>query len=233
MKTTSSGYDEYGATDKRESLPLAVTPDKSSSSGAIMKEGRHETALPLHHTPLNSLQTEVQTSDTFIWSTPTKNNSSRVNAYRGENTPSTATSLDYASSESSISPSRRGHIDQKEADEIRLSINFERAQHIRPPKSLESNSKQEVLVQIFLPKFVLEVMGGAGAVWGFSEAVGLRTSANLWFWRPVTLFAGALFFIRWCRQLQGFRRSHHDVRAGQRLIGIAESETIALMQGHA
>eukprot|EP00978_Attheya_sp_CCMP212_P024094 scaffold75214_cov31-Attheya_sp.AAC.1 len=43
------------------------------------------------------------------------------------------------------------------------------------------------LVQIFSARLVLEVFGGAGAIWGCSEAVGLRNATNVSFWRPLAL----------------------------------------------
>ena len=57
-------------------------------------------------------------------------------------------------------------------------------------------------VQLFLPKLVLEVFGAAGAIWGFSEAVGLRTSATNWFWRPAAMMVGGLFWMRWIVQVR-------------------------------
>jgi len=60
------------------------------------------------------------------------------------------------------------------------------------------------VVRIFLPKFVLEVMGGTGAIWGFSEAIGWRNIETIWFWRPVALAVGFLFFVRWTFQIQDF-----------------------------
>ena len=56
-------------------------------------------------------------------------------------------------------------------------------------------------LQVFAAKFVLEVMGGAGAIWGFSEAIGWRNLENVWFWRPVALTGGFIFFLRWTYQL--------------------------------
>jgi len=217
---------EYGAPDMRESVPQTVTPDRSSSSSARVEDDQGESMLPLHH-QVKSTQAGKQTS---VPSTPTKSGSSRVEAYQSENTPSTVTWLDYDSSDSSVSPSPRyidpRYIDQRDADEVRLSINFQNVQYSLPSNTKQGKSKTEVILQIFGPKLVLEVMGGAGAVWGFSEAIGLRTSATAWFWRPVTLFAGALFFIRWYRQLQEFRRQL-DLRAQRR--STVEDETTALV----
>ena len=43
-----------------------------------------------------------------------------------------------------------------------------------------------------------------GAIWGFSEAIGLRTASNVWFWRPCALTIGAIFFARWLSQIQEY-----------------------------
>eukprot|EP00571_Detonula_confervacea_P013581 CAMPEP_0172311700 /NCGR_PEP_ID=MMETSP1058-20130122/15593_1 /TAXON_ID=83371 /ORGANISM="Detonula confervacea, Strain CCMP 353" /LENGTH=107 /DNA_ID=CAMNT_0013024973 /DNA_START=207 /DNA_END=530 /DNA_ORIENTATION=- len=67
----------------------------------------------------------------------------------------------------------------------------------------KSNSDKLIrLFQIFSAKLVLEVFGGAGAIWGFSEAVGLRVATNIWFWRPCALTVGTIFFARWIMQMQ-------------------------------
>lgn len=58
------------------------------------------------------------------------------------------------------------------------------------------------LSRTFLVKFVLEVLGGGGAIWGFSEACGLRTPNNaVWLWRPLALGTAVLFGLRWLWQL--------------------------------
>jgi hypothetical protein len=57
------------------------------------------------------------------------------------------------------------------------------------------------LVLTFLVKLVLEVFGGGGAIWGFSEACGLRTTHTIWFWRPVALTVAFLFAVRWILQI--------------------------------
>jgi hypothetical protein len=58
------------------------------------------------------------------------------------------------------------------------------------------------LLRTFSAKFVLEIMGGGGAVWGFSEACGLRTQDNVWLWRPLALMTALVFALRWLWQLQ-------------------------------
>ena len=59
-----------------------------------------------------------------------------------------------------------------------------------------------LLFSTFVRKLILEVCGAAGAVWGFSECVGLRTNENVWFWRHLSLLVFVIFFIRWLRHLQ-------------------------------
>jgi hypothetical protein len=58
------------------------------------------------------------------------------------------------------------------------------------------------LVQEFSAKIVLEVFGGGGAIWGFSEVLGLRTTENRDLWRTIAMFIAFLFFLRWSRQLR-------------------------------
>ncbi len=57
------------------------------------------------------------------------------------------------------------------------------------------------LLHIFGANLILQVFGGAGAVWGFSEVIGLRTPETVWLWRPVAQFVGAVFFARWILEL--------------------------------
>eukprot|EP00934_Nitzschia_sp_Nitz4_P003151 Nitzschia sp. Nitz4//scaffold286_size23798//5958//6413//NITZ4_008448-RA/size23798-processed-gene-0.37-mRNA-1//1//CDS//3329545732//3141//frame0 len=58
------------------------------------------------------------------------------------------------------------------------------------------------MTHTFVAKLILEVFGGAGAIWGFSEAVGLRTVDTIWFWRPAALSVGFCFFLRWLLQIR-------------------------------
>jgi hypothetical protein len=51
-------------------------------------------------------------------------------------------------------------------------------------------------------------MGSAGAVWGFSEVVGLRTESTVWFWRPAALFTGLVFLHNGGEQVQEAFRTH-------------------------
>lgn len=58
--------------------------------------------------------------------------------------------------------------------------------------------------RIYIPRLILEVFGAGGAIWGFSEAIGLRTPKTVWFWRPAALIVGLIFFIRWVIQIYYF-----------------------------
>jgi len=66
-------------------------------------------------------------------------------------------------------------------------------------------------LEIFCARLVLEVFGGAGAIWGFSEATGLRTDDTVWFWRPAALTVGAVFFSRWLLQIRDFMTEHQEM----------------------
>eukprot|EP01083_Nonionella_stella_P251233 867026_1 len=71
-------------------------------------------------------------------------------------------------------------------------------------KSAAAPSPWIRLLQIFSARLVLEVFGGAGAIWGFSEAIGLRTPHTLYIWRPTALTFGAIFFVRWIMQINDY-----------------------------
>lgn len=82
------------------------------------------------------------------------------------------------------------------------------------------------LFQIFVAKMVLEIFGGAGAIWGFSEAVGLRTPETVGFWRPTALTIGFLFFIRWMMQIRDYIEETHseDMEVTPELEGLLLSK---------
>lgn len=60
------------------------------------------------------------------------------------------------------------------------------------------------LLQTFAAKLVLEVFGAGGAIWGFSEVCGLRTTnlESIRFWRSAAITVAFLFGVRWFRQFQ-------------------------------
>jgi hypothetical protein len=57
------------------------------------------------------------------------------------------------------------------------------------------------LLPEFSCKLILEVWGSGGAIWGFSEAIGLRTPLTIYLWRPTAILVSMVFFIRWLLQL--------------------------------
>ncbi|CAJ1942180.1 unnamed protein product [Cylindrotheca closterium] len=232
----------YGAPDMRESTKHTATPEESrSASSSTVEEDRGDITLPLHHhheakptqrLGAHTFDPSVPVSWTTTTTTPIKSVASRVETY--QTTPSTTASLDdddYLDDSSYVlPPTSRYTTDQLNDNdhEVRLAINFLNLQpHLLPPDTQLQKSKAEVILQTFTPKLVLEVMGGAGAVWGFTEAIGLRTSATVWFWRPVTFIAGGLFFIRWYQQLQEFSRLY-DLRRARRRSAV-EGETAHLL----
>ena len=86
---------------------------------------------------------------------------------------------------------------------------------------------------IFSAKLVLEVFGGTGAIWGFSEAIGLRTTETLWFWRPCALIVGVIFFVRWCRQIREYvicneKEFYRKQQTTKSIAGSKSSETLEL-----
>ena len=82
--------------------------------------------------------------------------------------------------------------------------------------STRTSGKRLRLLQIFSAKLVLEVFGAAGAIWGFSEAIGLRVESTVWFWRPCALSVGAIFFARWCAQIQDYIAEENSRLFGER-----------------
>ena len=49
----------------------------------------------------------------------------------------------------------------------------------------------------YISTFHLEVLGAGGAVWGFSEMVGLRHDDNWFLWRYISSLVTLIFLIRW------------------------------------
>mmetsp|Transcript_37411 Transcript_37411/g.58038 ORF Transcript_37411/g.58038 Transcript_37411/m.58038 type:complete len:306 (-) Transcript_37411:336-1253(-) len=66
-------------------------------------------------------------------------------------------------------------------------------------------------VEITFVKFVLEVLGAAGAVWGFSEIVKLRTPATVHVWRPIAVAVGLVFAGRWLWQIRASVREERQL----------------------
>ena len=59
-------------------------------------------------------------------------------------------------------------------------------------------------VQLYASKFVLQVLGGAGAVWGSAEVVTFRTPSTTTEWRLASIVVGCIFLIRWIFQISAY-----------------------------
>lgn len=71
----------------------------------------------------------------------------------------------------------------------------------------------------FSVKFVLEVLGAGGAIWGSSEAIGLRNDENRWFFRWLACLLGFVFLVRWVVQLH---RACRMLSRGDRRIVLSQ-----------
>jgi len=73
-----------------------------------------------------------------------------------------------------------------------------------PIKSRHRRTHRLAFVQTFGARFVLHVLGGCGAIWGCSEAVGLRHEKNSEQWRVCAALVGIVLFIRWLMQVSSY-----------------------------
>jgi hypothetical protein len=71
-----------------------------------------------------------------------------------------------------------------------------------PETVLVISNKQWIrLFQVYAAKLVLEVFGGGGAIWGFSEVLTLRHPGTTEFWRFNASVVAFIFFCRYCCQI--------------------------------
>lgn len=90
-----------------------------------------------------------------------------------------------------------------------------------------SSSQWVQLLQTFSAKFVTDVLGGAGSIWSFFEALGLRTASNsIPFWKPVALSIGFIFFCRWIFQIQDFMKEASQQNAQEKQKNNEESNSL-------
>ena len=73
----------------------------------------------------------------------------------------------------------------------------------RGPRRRDGRSpvRLQLLFEKYAPKFVLEVLGSSGAVWGSAEVLGFRDEETQEFWRHCAIMIGIVFFVRWTRQI--------------------------------
>ena len=76
------------------------------------------------------------------------------------------------------------------------------------------------ILQTFAVKFVLEVLGAAGAIWGSSEAIGLRTETNRPVFHLLACVVGVVFLARWLIQL---RRAYRLLSRGDRIDMLSQT----------
>merc|ERR1712071_66429 len=90
------------------------------------------------------------------------------------------------------------------------------------------NRKDKVrFAQVFSATIVLQVFGGGGAIWGFSEAATFRVPATQTHWRHIALTVGAIFFARWLMQAKDFIL---EARYGDSYVRINRVQMIRLCQ---
>ena len=88
-----------------------------------------------------------------------------------------------------------------------------------------------VSARLFATKLILEVFGGGGAVWGFSEALGLRTSRTQEFWRVIALAVASVFLFRWLFQLRDHLSGNESTRLKEEISMMSsnfENDDLAL-----
>jgi len=66
---------------------------------------------------------------------------------------------------------------------------------------MTNSSSHRAFFVLFAVRFVLEVLGSGGAVWGCTEAIGIRTTDNHEWWRYCAQAATIVFFVRWMHQM--------------------------------
>lgn len=57
---------------------------------------------------------------------------------------------------------------------------------------------------MYAAKFVLQVLGGCGAIWGCSEVLWLRDERNGDSWRTCAAFVGCVFLVRWMVEIASY-----------------------------
>ena len=72
------------------------------------------------------------------------------------------------------------------------------------PKEHHRRTHRLEFAQIHVSKFILQVLGGGGAVWGSSEVLTLRNAATASEWRIAAIVVGFIFLIRWIFQISAY-----------------------------
>ncbi|KAL7496738.1 hypothetical protein ACHAWT_004898, partial [Skeletonema menzelii] len=72
------------------------------------------------------------------------------------------------------------------------------------PKEHHRRTHRLEFAQIHASKFILQVLGGGGAVWGSAEVFTLRNAATTTEWRITSIVVGFIFLIRWMFQMSAY-----------------------------
>lgn len=72
------------------------------------------------------------------------------------------------------------------------------------PKEHHRRTHRLEFAQIHASKFILQVLGGSGAVWGSSEVLTFRNAATASEWRIASIVVGFIFLIRWMFQISAY-----------------------------
>lgn len=72
------------------------------------------------------------------------------------------------------------------------------------PKEHHRRTHRLEFAQIHASKFILQVLGGGGAVWGSSEVLTFRDATTASEWRIASIVVGFLFLIRWMFQISAY-----------------------------
>ena len=72
------------------------------------------------------------------------------------------------------------------------------------PKEQHRRTHRLSFIQLHATKFVLQVLGGAGAIWGSSEVLTFRNSVTAPEWRVASIGFGCIFLIRWFFQISSY-----------------------------
>lgn len=73
-----------------------------------------------------------------------------------------------------------------------------------PIKTIHRRTHKLSFAQIHSSKFLLQVMGGAGAIWGSAEIATLRNPGNRSSWVVIASIFLSIFFVRWVLQVLAY-----------------------------
>ena len=81
---------------------------------------------------------------------------------------------------------------------------FQTGEDFPPSTKHHRRTHRLEFVQIQASKFILQVLGGAGALWGSAEVLTFRNSATTTEWRIASIVVGCIFLIRWMLQISAY-----------------------------